>query len=321
MQCCRLRAYPRNREFRIMDRFTVMKSFVAVVKAGSFTAAARSLGISRGLVSRHIADLEEQLGNRLVNRTTRSVSLTEAGHRYFDFSKRVLAEIDEQDTAIVGMREKPEGTLAVVCPKWIGSLDLGNAIASFAVAYPKIKVKLDLGGVSERTYDFIEGGYDVAFHTKYLLDSSVKVKKIAILQFILCASPDYIARRQEPQDLKDLARHDCLVHTKDAVWHFTKGARGEHYKPQNVAFSSNTYLVLRKAAIRGMGIALLPLCSIYNEVRSGSLQSLLPGYQVPDRPLYAAYSPGHHTARKVRCFIDFMADWFKKYPILSSDPS
>jgi DNA-binding transcriptional LysR family regulator len=298
-----------------LDRFTLMKSFVAVVKVQSFAAAARSLGISRALVSRHIADLERQLGIRLVNRTTRSISLTEAGTRYYDFSKRVLDDIAEEDAAILGLREKAEGELSIISPKWIGVLDLGDAISSFAVDQPKIRVRLDLGGMTDRTYDFIEGGYDIAFHTKYMRNSAIRVRKIATLEFVLCASPDYIRRRGEPTSPTELGQHSCLVHTNDPVWHFLQSSRTHHFKPDAAAFTSNTYLILQKAAIRGMGIALLPLRSIASEVLHGRLQILLPKSPVPARPLYAAYAPGKHTVKKVRVFIDFIAEWYRTHPM------
>jgi DNA-binding transcriptional LysR family regulator len=294
-----------------------MRSFVEVVQEQSFAAAARSLGLSRALVSRHIADLEKQVGLRLIVRTTRSVNLTEAGQRYFAFSKRLLAEIETENAEILGLREKPEGDLSVVSPKWIGSLDLGDAIANFAVDHPRIHVKLELGGLSERTYDFLKNGHDIAFYTKYLRDSSIKVKKIATLEFVLCASPKYLASRGgEIHSLIDLIQHNCLVHTNDPIWHIAADGKEQHFKPQKVVFSSNTYMVLQKAAIAGMGVALVPLRAIANEVRSGKLQLLLADWPAPDRPLYAAYAPGKHTVRKVRLFVDFIADWFQQHPML-----
>lgn len=298
-----------------MDRFILMKSLVAIVKEGSFAGAARSLGVSRALVSRQIADLEKQLSMRLVNRTTRSISLTESGQRYYEFSKRILSEIELEDEAILGLRDKAEGELSIISPKWIGILDLGDAISSFAVAEPGIHVRLDLGGMSDRTYDFIESGYDIAFHTHYLRDSSIKVKKIATLDFVLCASNAYLKRFGNPETPSDLAVHQCLVHTTDPIWHFTRGSSKQHFKPENPVFLSNTFLILQKAAIRGMGVALLPLRSVANDVLNGDLEIVLPGYSVPNRPLYAAFSPGDHTVQRVRLFIDFIADWFQTHPI------
>jgi DNA-binding transcriptional LysR family regulator len=301
-----------------MDRLATMRSFVEVVQEQSFAAAARSLGLSRALVSRHIADLEKQVGLRLIVRTTRTVNLTEAGHRYFAFSKRILTDIETENSEILGMREKAEGALAVVSPKWIGSLDLGDAVANFAIRHPAIRVKLELGGLSERTYDFLRNGYDIAFYTKYLRDSSIKVKKIATLEFVLCASPEYVARRGEIKDLMGLTEHNCLVHTNDPIWHIVEDGKEQHFKPHNVVFSSNTYMVLVKAAIQGMGVSLVPLRSIVNEVHSGKLKLLLADWPAPDRPLYAAYAPGKHTVRKVRLFVDFIADWFREHPMLPS---
>jgi DNA-binding transcriptional LysR family regulator len=293
-----------------------MKSFVAVVRLESFAGAARSLSISRALVSRHIADLERQVGIRLVNRTTRSVNLTEAGKRYLEFAQRVLNEIAQEDAAMVGMRENAEGELSVVSPKWIGSLDLGDAVAAFAAEHPKIHVRLELGGLSERTYNFIEEGYDIAFHTKHLRDSSIMVKKIAPLQFVLCAAPSYLASRGVPEAPQELTNHDSLIHVNDPVWHFTRAGKKVVFKSHRIVFSSNTYLVLQKAAIRGMGIALLPMRSVYQEIQNGSLQPVLPQFIVPERPLYAAYAPSRPLIRKVRVFVDFIAEWFKAHPIL-----
>jgi DNA-binding transcriptional LysR family regulator len=300
-----------------MDRLATMRSFVEVVQGQSFAAAARTLGLSRALVSRHIADLEKQVGLRLIVRTTRTVNLTEAGQRYFAFSQRVLTEIATEDAEILGMREKEEGPLSIISPKWIGSLDLGDAIANFAKQHPRIRVKLELGGLSERTYDFLKNGYNIAFYTKYLRDSSIKVKKIATLNFVLCASPDYIRERGELKSPADLAHHDCLVHTNDPIWHIASTAKEQNFKPQNVVFSSNTYMVLQKAAIQGMGVSLVPLRSIVNELHAGKLQILLPDWPAPDRPLYAAYAPGKHTVRKVRSFVDFIAEWFRQHPIIA----
>jgi DNA-binding transcriptional LysR family regulator len=293
-----------------------MRTLVAVAKVKSFNGAARSLGISGSLVSRHIAHLEQETGVRLVNRTARSVTLTEAGERYTAFATRILGEIAEEDAALAGLRERAEGTLNVVSPKWIGSLDLGEAIAQFAIDHPLINVRFEVGGMSDRTYNFIDSGFDVAFHTKHLRDSSVRVKKIADLKFVLCASPAYLARRPELAGPRDLADHNCLVHVNDPVWHFRYGSRSEHVKVPHPVFTTNTYLVLQKATLRGLGIALLPLRPIYEEVLDGRLRVLLSEHAVPDRPLFAVYPPGRQPLRKVRVFLDFIQAWFREHPML-----
>ncbi len=305
-----------------MDRLLVMRSFVTVANVGSLSGAAKELGTSGSLISRHVADLERQIGVRLLNRTARSISLTEPGHRYSDFASRILAEIDQEDQSIAQSRDRAEGHLSIICPKWIGSLDLGDAIAEFAVAHPRITVRFELGGMSDRTYDFLDSGFDIAFHTRDLRDSSVRLKRLSGLPFVLCASPAYVKEHGALTQPNDLADRDCLVHQNDPVWRIGHGKDSTHHKVRHVAFLSNSYIVLQKAAVHGRGIALLPQRSAYDDFRAGNLVRLLPDLSVPDRSLYAIYSPDQQTPRKVNVFLEFLAQWFKKNPIsaLGSHP-
>ncbi|KHL13402.1 DNA-binding transcriptional LysR family regulator [Mumia flava] len=298
-----------------MDRLLVMRSFVTVADVGSFSGAAKALGTSGSLISRHVADLEKQIGVRLVNRTARSVSLTEHGVRYSDFARRILSEIDTEDETIAQMRDKPEGHLSIICPKWIGTLDLGDAIAAFAVAHPKIHVRFELGGMSDRTYDFLDSGFDVAFHTRDLRDSRVRLQKVASLPFVMVASARYLKRYGRLSHPNELADHDCLVHSNDPVWRIGHGHESTLHKIRNVAYQSNSYIALQKAAVHGRGIALLPQRSVYDELRAGTLEVLLPELAVPDRSLYAIYSPEQQTPRKVKVFLDFLSTWFAKNPM------
>ncbi|UUU29347.1 LysR substrate-binding domain-containing protein [Streptomyces sp. CA-210063] len=298
-----------------MDRMLLMRSFVTVAQLGSFSGAARALSSSGSLVSRHVAELERQLGVRLVNRTARSVSLTEPGLRYSEFAARILAEVEAEEALIGHLHDRAEGALSVVCPKWIGSLDVGDAIAAFAAAHPKITVRFELGGLSERTYDFLDGGFDVALHTRDLRDSRVHLKKIASLPFTLCASEEYVKRHGFLNHPGELAEHDCLVHVNEPVWRLGHGSTSSLHKIRNVAFSSNSYLALRKAAVQGRGIALLPQRSAYEDLVSGALQVQLPEVPIPDRPLYAIYGPGQTVPRKVVILLEFLTRWFKENPI------
>ncbi|MFF7172965.1 LysR family transcriptional regulator [Streptomyces pseudovenezuelae] len=298
-----------------MDRLLLMHSFVTVAQVGSFSGAAKRLGSSGSLVSRHVAELERHIGVRLVNRTARSVSLTEPGHRYAEFAARILDEIDAEDAAIAQLHDRAEGTLSIICPKWIGSLDLGDAIAAFSVSHPKIQIRFELGGMSDRTYDFLDSGFDIAFHTRDLRDSSVRLKKIASLPFVLCASKEYLNREGPLTEPNGLAHHDCLVHVNDPVWRIGHGHTSTLHKIRNVAFSSNSYLALQKAAVHGRGIALLPQRPVYDDLMSGALEVLLPGIPVPDRPLYAIFGPGQESPRKVTVFLDFLTQWFSGNPI------
>src|SRR5580658_8162777 len=237
-----------------MDQLTVMRSFVGVSKSRSFSQAARALGISGSLVSRHVAELERDLDVRLVNRTARTVSLTEAGTRYADFAARIIEEIDREEESLRGLRDKPEGTLSIISPKWIGSNDVGDAIVAFSTRYPKIRIRFEVGGMSERAYDFLDQGFDVAFHTRHVRDSNLLLRKIADLNFMLCASPTYLHRAGRPTQVTELTEHDCLMNTNDPIWHLKHAGHDVHLKISDPVYSSNSYLTLRKAALAGRGM-------------------------------------------------------------------
>jgi DNA-binding transcriptional LysR family regulator len=295
-----------------MDRLTIMRSFVGVTNSRSFSQAARTLGISGSLVSRHVAELERSLGVRLVNRTARTISLTEAGSRYAEFAGRIIEEIDAEDAKLRGLRDKAEGTLAVISPKWIGSNDVGDAIVAFSTHYPKIRIRFEVGGMSERSYEFLDQGFDVAFHTRHVRDCNLMLRKIADLSFALCASPGYLHRAGQIGQVGDLPDHDCLANTNDPIWHLRPGGHDVHLKVSDPVYSSNSYLTLRKAALASRGVALLPTRLVGDDLAGGTLVPVLPDCEVPDRPLYALHAPGEQTTARVRLFLDFVSDWFRR---------
>ena len=295
-----------------MDRFTTMATFVEVVKKASFTTAARSLGISRALVSRHIADLEAHLGVSLLTRTTRSLNLTEAGREYYQLCSRVLSEIGTQEQRISGRNREVEGPLAIIAPKWIGDLDLADAVTDFCKAHPRVTAELTLGGMNPKSYDFIDQGFDVAIHTRSIPNSRVKAKRIASIRFVACAAPSYLDRHRPPSSPKALADHSCLVQPNDPIWTFGKAA-GKIKVPKS--FSSNSYLVLRAAALKGLGIALLPYRMVNDDLKQGALVELLKGNAIAERPLYAAFAPGGPPPEKVHSLVSYLGDWFRKHPL------
>jgi DNA-binding transcriptional LysR family regulator len=296
-----------------MDRLTIMRSFVGVTQSRSFSQAARKLGISPSLVSRHVAELERSLGVSLVNRTARAVSLTDAGTQYAEFAARILDEIDRQDARLQGMQHKPEGSLAIISPKWIGGNDVGEAIAAFSVQYPKIRIRFEVGATAGRPYEFLDQGYDVAFHTREIRDCDLMLRKIADLEFTLCAAPRYLNQASEPGLPVDLNDHDCLVNTNDPpVWHLRHAGHDIHLKINDPVYSSNSYVTLRQAVLAGRGVAVLPVRLVRDELANKTLVSILPDCQVPDRPLYALYSPGSQTLARVQLFLEFVADWFRR---------
>ena len=305
-----------------MDQLTVMRSFVGVTKSRSFSQAARTLGISGSLVSRHVAELERSLGVHLVNRTARTISLTEAGSRYAEFATRIVDEIDREEAQLRGLRDKPEGSLSIIGPKWIGSDDVGDAIVAFATRYPKIHIRFEVGGMSERSYEFLDQGFDVAFHTRHVRDCNLMLRKIADLKFTLCAAPSYLHRAGQPASAAELSDHDSLVNTNDPIWHLNAGGNELHLKMSEPVYSSNSYVTLRKAAIAGRGVAVLPIRLVGDELADGTLVTVLPECEVPDRPLYALHSPGTQTTARVRLFLDFVSDWFRKQaPAQQARPS
>lgn len=298
-----------------MNRLETMTTFVEVVNKSSFTVAARALAISRALVSRHITDLEMHLGTRLLVRTTRSISLTEAGKSYFDFCSRILTEITSEEESIISRNDEVEGRLSVIVPKWIGNREVADAAAAFCQAYPKIRMELMLGRLTEKTYDFIERGFDVALQTHALPDSLVKVRKIATIHYAAVASPDTIERCGLPQSPRDFATLPCVIQSADPIWRFEPDAAEPTNVKVNNVFSSNAHLVLRRAVLNGLGFGMLPKQVVREDLEDGSLVEVLQEAKLPDRPLFASYAPGGPPPRKVRCFTDFLSDWFKQHPL------
>jgi DNA-binding transcriptional LysR family regulator len=296
-----------------MDRLGTMESFVRVVRAGSFTIAANQLGLSRALVSRHVGELEARLGVRLLNRTTRSLNLTEEGTSYLGFCEQMLRQIETNERALTHARNEPAGTLKVAVPKSFGQVHMADAVVDFARVQPRLHVTLILEDVSfRRSYDFVERGLDLAVRISSLRNASIVEEPIAAVEWVLCAAPEYLARAGRPGKLADLAAHACLVHVhvaaNDRLWRF-QGPRGDVTVKVNPVFSSNSALALRKAAVAGIGIALVPRYSVAEDIASGALVPLLPRYRVAARPLLAVYPRATSVPQKVRVFVDFLRGW------------
>jgi DNA-binding transcriptional LysR family regulator len=301
-----------------MDRFRTMQSFAEVIKLGSFSEAAKTLGLSRALVSRHITDLEKHLGIRLLTRTTRRITLTEAGARHFEFCQRVITEIEQSEGSLRRLQKEPEGSLKILAPKSFTTLALADAIASFAVANPNLNVSLMLDDLSFRAYDFIERGFDVAVHTTPVRNSNLVARKIANLRWLLCAAPAYLKKHGEPQQPRELGRHQCLVHINsdpsDRIWRLSGGNGPVSVKVQG-PFASNSVLMLRKAALAGLGIAIVPLYCVTEDLKSGALREILGNFPIPVHPLSLVFCPGKPTPRKIRSLGDFLVDWFRKHRV------
>lgn len=296
-----------------MDRFRTMESFVRVVRSGSFTTAASQLGLSRALVSRHVSELETRLGVRLLNRSTRSLSLTDEGTSYLEFCERVFRDIESNERAMVRTRLEPAGTLKVLAPKSFGTAHLSDAVIAFAKTQPRLRVSLLLENTPYRgTYDFSERGLDVVLCFSTMRGSSLVEQEIATLGWMACASPAYLARAGEPQTPADLSEHACLVHVdtapNDSIWRF-EGPKGPVPVKVRGAFFSNSAAALSKAATAGLGITVIPGYAVRDHIADGTLVTILPRYRVAPRPLLAVYPRNASVPRKLQAFVEFLKAW------------
>ena len=290
-----------------------MTVFAKVVGAGSLSAAARELGLSPALVSRNLAALEARLGVRLINRTTRSLHLTDEGASYYEACSRLLAEVDEADAAVAAGRVEPQGVLRVALPASFGHIHVAPRIPAFAAQYPKVRLALSL---SDRSVNVIEEGFDIAVRIAELEDSSLAARKLAPNRRVVCASPDYLARHGTPRLPEDLIHHNVLTTGDFAMsWDF-KDPRG---KPGTVRVGGrhacDNWEVLREWALAGLGIALKSTWDVYQHLQDGSLVELFPGYAFhSDVAIYAVYPHRRHLPAKTRVFIEFLAALFGPEP-------
>jgi len=293
-----------------------MLVFSKVVQAGSLTAAARELGVSTAVVSRTLAALEARLGVRLVNRTTRSLHLTDEGADYYETCQRILTEIEEADAAVSARRVEPQGLLRVALPASFGHNHIAPLIPRFAERYPKIELALSL---SDRAVNVIEEGFDLAIRIAELKDSSLAARKLAPNRRVVCASPAYLRQHGEPRTPQDLAQHNCLIATWEQgmamTWEYKSpvGKRGSVRVTGR--YACDNWEVLREWAVAGLGVALKSTWDVRKHLEDGSLVPLLPGYEFgTEVGIYAVYPHRRHLPAKTRVFIDFLAESFGPEP-------
>ena len=295
-----------------MDRLTGLVAFVRVAEARSFSEAARRLGLSKSAVSKQMAALERRLGARLLNRTTRRLSLTEAGRRFYERAARILAEVDEAELEIARQAEAPRGRLRVNAPMTFGVMHLGRAVAEFLAEQPEVEVELEL---DDRYIDLVDEGYDLAVRIADLPDSSLVARKLAPARHVVCAAPAYLAKRGAPASPRDIAAHNCLVYSYRAgsrAWRFA-GADGPMLAPPAGNLVCNNGEVLREAALAGLGLALAPTFIVGAELKSGALVEVLPGLLPQQHAIYAIWAH-RRPSPKVRAFVDFLARRFGPEP-------
>jgi DNA-binding transcriptional LysR family regulator len=289
-----------------MDRLTSLTAFVHVVDAGGFSAAARKLNMSTTMVSNHVQALEERLGARLLNRTTRKVSLTEVGRAYYDRCTQILADIAQADDIAGALQSTPRGTLRVYTNTHIVQF-LSPVVAEFLASYPEVKVDLAIG---ERNIDMIDENFDLAVRMVPPPDSSLIVRSLATWRHVLCCSHGYIEKHGKPAQLADLAERNCLRHVNYPYgdeWRFVdrRGAPASVRIAGNL--TSNSGETLLRAALAGVGIWLAAGFLVRDDLESGELVRLLPEYRPVEFSMNAVYPHRHHLSAKVRTFIDLLA--------------
>ena len=293
-----------------MDNLNAMEVFVRVVQAGSFSAAARALDLTPSAVSKQIGRLEDRLAARLINRTTRQLKLTDVGAAFYERCTRILADIAEAEQAVVDLHGAPRGVLKLNVPGAFGRLHIAPLIPEFLARYPEVTVDL---GFNDRFIDLVEEGVDVVIRIGELADSSLIARRLAPNRRVVCGAPSYFQARGLPQVPEDLAQHNCLVYTYRASrndWRFRGPDDSESVVQVSGNLESNNAEALRATVLQGLGVALLPLWLVGEDLKAGVLVEVLPDYHAPDSSIHAIYPPGRHLSPKVRGLVDFLAEKF-----------
>jgi DNA-binding transcriptional LysR family regulator len=297
-----------------MDKLTSIKAFTKVVQHGSFAAAGRELRLSRSAISKYVIDLEQDLGVQLLVRTTRSARPTENGQAYYERGLAILADLEEADLAVTRLQAEPRGLLRVNGPMSFGTLHLGRAIADFMAKYPELQIQLIL---SDEQLDPVQEGFDVTLRIGDLPSSSLIARKIVGMNRVICAAPAYLKQHGTPKHPNDLRDHKCLAYghlVTGNQWKLIGRDGAEHAVHIPWTLCSNNGEVLRDAAVKGLGIVLLPTFIIGPDLQQGSLRTILTDYMFTDSALYAIYPQTRHLSVKVRLFIDFLVERFGGRP-------
>ncbi|MDX1466123.1 MAG: LysR family transcriptional regulator [Halomonas sp.] len=296
-----------------MDRIDAMRAFIMVVTEGSFTRAAEHLEMSPQLVSKYVAQLEQHLGVRLLNRTTRKLHLTEAGTRYYPRAQQVLTDIDDMEHQLGDLQTQARGLLRISAPVSFATRHLASLLSDFQRAHPAVSIDLQL---NDRKVDIVEEGFDIALRIGHLKSSSLIAKRIAPVRVVMCASPEYLKRHGTPRHPEDLKTHRYLRYSYmeqeagDSLFRWLPG-RDPHRGGDLV---SNNGDVLVESAMAGAGIVLQPTFIAGAAIKAGTLRVILPEHEPKPMSLYAVYAHRQLLASKVRCFVDFMEGYFGDPP-------
>jgi DNA-binding transcriptional LysR family regulator len=300
-----------------MDRLGAMEMFVRIVETGSFSAVARQLGTTQPTISKQLTALEKQLQTRLLQRSTRSLSLTEAGAAYYERCRRILDEVREAEAALGRLQSALTGTLHVNGSIALGQIFLAPLVLKFQQQYPGLAIELSL---SDRYIDLVEEGADVAVRVGRLADSNLVARRLGSTRRVLVATPAYLAAHGTPERPEDLVRHSCLLYAYLSTgdeWLFN-GPDGEIRVRVHGNFKANNGHVIREALLASVGVALTPDWLIHDKLEAGEVVALLPQFATPPLEINAVYPSGRHVSAKVRAFIEFLRNEFKAIPAFAA---
>jgi DNA-binding transcriptional LysR family regulator len=291
-----------------ISRTEELRALCEVAGAGSFTAAAAALGRSTSSVSKQVHALESSLGVRLLNRTTRRVSLTEAGAQFYERAKEIIDSLAEAEDAAAELQAVPRGRLFATIPMDFGRSHMVPALCRFAESYPGVSLDIDL---SDRHVDLVAEGFDVGVRIGVLTDSELVARRLGPSRMALVASPDYLVRKGTPADPRDLHAHDCIMYTLNATrsWKF-----GDVQIPIAPRHRVNNGEMIRALAVSGCGVAMLPTFLVGDDIRAGRLEMLLADRIDSHLSIYAVYPHRRSLTAKVRAFIDQLADYCGPVP-------
>jgi DNA-binding transcriptional LysR family regulator len=294
-----------------MDQLSAIRTFCKVVELQSFTKTAQQLELSVAMVSKQVGLLEQHLNARLLMRTTRRVSVTEAGQLYYERCHAILAELEQADAMISDHSRRPSGLIRISVPMDFGTLKVAPLLAEFHHRYPDIHLNLEY---SDRLVALVEENFDLALRIGALPDSSLIARPLAQMSLITCAAPDYLARQGTPSHPSQLADHNCLLYTlSEPQWSYQQ--QGHHYqiRPKG-AMRANTGRALALAASQGMGVIMQPRFIVEDYLEKGALVPLLEDFELPKINLNLLYPHRHFLPSRVKCFVDYMESCFKHSP-------
>lgn len=292
-----------------MDKLSNIRAFILVADTQSFAETARRLGIAHSVVSKRVRDLEDHLGAQLLQRTTRSVTLTETGFAYLERVRKLIEEIDETEELIRNKNQNPVGEIRLSAPVSFGIGYLGPAMSGYLEKFPGVSIRASL---SDRHVDLTEEGFDLAIRIGDLKDAGLISKKLSIARRVVVATPQYFKKHGKPQTPADLTKHNCLSYSNLAegkAWPFLVNGK-KTWQPVSGRFQSDNGDMLLEAALSGCGVTILPTFIAGKHVEDGRLETVLESFEESDFSIYAVYQHRRYLSAKVRTFIDYLTDYF-----------